>query len=326
MKSKILNILKDNKNSFISGEKISDKFGISRAGVWKHINSLKEEGYEIQSISRKGYRFISAPDILNYNEIQKYLDTEFIGRDIRYFQSIDSTNKRAKELAYNLKEGTVLISEEQTLGKGRIGREWISPKGKGIWMSIVLKPRLEPHKVSGVTQIGAAAIYMALEKMGVNSKIKWPNDILINDKKISGILTEMTGELNRVDYIIMGIGLNANLDEKDIPIDLRHKATSIKLEKDGAIDRKRLTAYILNEFEKFYIAFKEDGDISEAIDILKENSAVLEKEIRVINGKKERTGIAKDINKDGELVVDFESGLENISSGEVSIRGIDGYI
>lgn len=269
---------------------------------------------------------MESEDILNYREIEKYLSTEFIGRDIRYFDSIDSTNKRAKELADNLKEGTVLIAEEQTLGKGRLEREWISPKGKGIWMSIFLKSKLEPHKVSRITQIVAVSLFKALEKIDIISKIKWPNDILINNKKVSGILTEMTSELNRVDYIIIGIGVNVNLDENDIPEDLRYKATSIKIEQGKKVDRKKLTASILNEFEKLYTVFKKDGDISGVIDILKENSALIGKEIRVIRGNQEKFGIAKDINDKGELVVEFDMGLENISSGEVSIRGMNGYI
>lgn len=326
MKNKILNILKENTDDFISGEKISASLNMTRASVWKHINTLKEEGYTIESISRRGYRLLSSPDLLSYEEIKGYLDTEFIAKEIKHFYTIDSTNKKAKELAAELAEGTVLIAEEQSGGKGRIGRDWISPKGKGIWMSLVLKPKLEPAKLSRITLIGAVSVFAALEKMNIKSQIKWPNDLLIRGKKISGILTEMSGELNRIDYVIMGIGVNVNLDVDDLPQDLKHKATSIKIEENKDIDRKILTANILNEFEKYYIDFRKDGDLRKCLEILRENSALIGEEIRVIKGDESRFGIARDINEVGELVVEFKEGIENIYSGEVSVRGLDGYV
>lgn len=261
-----------------------------------------------------------------YEGVEEYLRTNFIGMDIRYFQSIDSTNKLAKEMASSLNEGTVFLAEEQKNGKGRIGREWISPKGKGIWMTIVLKPEIELSKVPRITQIGAAALYSALEKMGISTKIKWPNDILINNKKIGGLLTEMSGELNRVEYVIMGIGLNVNLDREDFPDSLKYKATSIKIEKGKKIDRKKIMAGILNEFEKYYMDFKENEDLRGVIDILRANSILIGNEVRVIDGSKEKKGRAIDINQDGSLLVEFKEGKENIYSGEISIRGINSYI
>lgn len=326
MKNEILSILKNNEKKFISGESISNKIGMTRAGVWKHISVLRDEGYDIESISGKGYRLISSPDRLSYEEIEKYLDTKFIGRDIRYFDCVDSTNRIAKELAVDVAEGTVVISEEQTAGKGRIDREWISPKNKGIWMSIVLKPQLEPSKLSKITQIGAVAIYEALENLHIKSEIKWPNDILISGKKVAGILTEMGAELNRINYIVMGIGINVNVDEKNFPTELQDKASSIKIEEGKYISRKALAANILNEFEKHYIDFKENGDIKKAVKILNDNSSLIGKEVRVINWNNERVGKALEINCNGELVVEFKEGIENIYSGEVSIRGINGYI
>lgn len=167
MKDKILILLKENRDGFISGEKISDKFGVSKSAIWKYMNTLKEEGYEIESIPRKGYRLISSPDTLTYGEVEEYLETKFIGRKIYYFDTIDSTNIKAKELAYKEDEGTLVIAEEQTLGRGRLGRTWISPKKKGIWMSIILKPSINPMKVAKITQIGAAAIALALEDLGI---------------------------------------------------------------------------------------------------------------------------------------------------------------
>ena len=326
MKSKTLKILKENSKNFISGEKISNEIGITRAGVWKHIEALRQEDYEIETVKGKGYRLVRSPDILSYEEIEPYLNTEFIGRNIIHFHSIDSTNKEAKSLASSLEEGSVLISEEQTRGRGRLGREWISPKGKGIWMSIVLKPELEPERLSRITLIGAASIFKALENIGIVSEIKWPNDILISKKKIAGILTEMSGELNMIHHLVMGIGINVNLDIDDIPEGLRHKASSLKIEENREINRQKLTGNILNEFEKYYIEFKKYGSIDSVIEILKSNSALIGKEVRIISGKKERIGLARDINYKGELLVEFEEGIESIDSGEVSIRAINGYI
>lgn len=325
MKNRILNFLKQN-DGFISGEKIAEEFNMTRAGVWKHMNSLKEEGYNIESIPKKGYRLISAPDILTYEELKGYLNTSFIGRNIHYYTFIDSTNKKAKEIASREKEGTVIVAEKQTRGKGRLGRDWISPMGKGIYMSIVLKPDVEPMKASRVTLIGAAAVSKALSNLGIKSSIKWPNDILQNGKKICGILTEISGELNMVDYLIMGIGVNVNLDKAHIPEELKDKATSISIEEGKNINRKLLMANILNEFEDLYIDFKDNGNISRAIKICKENSALIDKEVNVIRGKESRRGIALDISETGELIVKFQTGIENIYSGEVSIRALDGYI
>lgn len=310
---------------FISGEMISNKLNMTRAGIWKHMKGLKEDGYIIESVPRKGYKLISSPDILTYEEIEEDLKTSFIGRNLYYYQVIDSTNKSAKDMAHE-EEGTVLVAEEQSQGKGRLGRNWLSPKGKGIYMSLILKPNIEPIKVSRITLIGAAAVNKALSNLGVKSEIKWPNDILINGKKICGILTEMSGELNRVDYVIMGIGINVNLDEKHIIEELQDKATSIKIQEGKTINRKELMANILNELEDLYLEFIDRDNIEKSIDICRKNSAMIGKEVRVIRGKEVRKGRAIDINNQGELIVEFPTGKEKVYSGEVSIRGIDGYI
>ncbi len=321
MKDKILQKLKESKD-FISGQEISREFHMTRAAIWKYISALKEEGYDIESVPSKGYRLISLPDILSYEEIKAYLNTDFIARKIYYFNTLDSTNKKAKEIAQDEEEGTVIIAEEQTQGKGRMGRSWISPKGKGIWMTMILKPNLEPMKVPKMTLIAAAAVHKALNKLGIKSQIKWPNDILVDGKKVCGILTEMSGELNMVNYVIMGIGINVNLDEEDIPDELKDIAGSLKLTTGKKINRKELAANILNEFEKLYLSFKEEDNIEEVLKICKENSILLGEEVRIIRGNNIRIGKAIDINDNGELVVKFEGDLvENIMAGEVSLRG-----
>lgn len=327
MKNEILRMLKNSKDEFLSGEKISDEFGVTRSAIWKNMNSLKELGYDIESVPRKGYRIIYSPDILTYEEIESGLNTEYIGRQVFYFDTISSTNIKAKEIALEEPEGTVVISEEQTGGIGRLGRTWVSPKKKGIWMSIILKPEVEPMKVSKIALVGAAAVNRALSDIGIKSGIKWPNDIVIDGKKVCGILTEMSCELNMINYVVMGIGINVNLDNVDIPDDLQYKATSLKIVENKEINRKRLLASILNHFEQLYKDFKDDGNITKVLQICRDNSVLLGEEVRIIRGKDLRIGKALDLNDEGQLIVQFENGtVENIFSGEVSVRGINGYI
>ncbi|MBS4537561.1 biotin--[Clostridium sp. D2Q-11] len=327
MREKIIDILKDNKESFISGQEISDRLKVSRTAVWKYISKLKEDGYIIQSVSRKGYRLLQSPDILEPNLIDEELNTEYIGRNIIHYSSVDSTNMEAKKIALEVEEGTTIISEEQLKGKGRLGRNWTSPKGKGIWMSIILKPDISPTEASKVTQIGAASVSKAIEEIGIKNKIKWPNDIVIKGKKTCGILTEMSGEINRVNYIVVGIGINVNLEEGDFPEDLREVGTSLRIEKKQVIDRVNLVSNVINNFEYLYKDFINTRSIKKSIDICKESSALLHKRVRVIKGDNIEEAVAIDINDDGHLIVKYDDGnIKEIISGEISIRGIKGYI
>ncbi|ABK61508.1 MULTISPECIES: biotin--[acetyl-CoA-carboxylase] ligase [Clostridium] len=328
MKEEIINLLKENEDNFISGEKISEKLGISRAAVWKHIKSIKEDGYEIESISRKGYKLISSPDLLTFEEVNPYLNTKYIGKDIRYYNTIDSTNTKAKELGTaGAKEGTVVISEEQTGGRGRLGRQWVSPKFNGIWMSIILKPDIEPMDASKITQIGAAAVCMSINELGLKATIKWPNDIVLNGKKVCGILTEMSGELNKINYIIMGIGINVNIEDEDFPGDIKDIATSIKIESGKKVKRKELVASIFNNFESLYDEFINSETIKRSINICRENSALIGNDIKIIKRNEEVFAKAIGLTEDGELIVEYNDGkVDKIVSGEVSVRGMYGYV
>ncbi len=326
MKKKILNILRKSKDEYISGERLSEELGITRAGIWKHIKSLKEAGYVIESISNRGYKLISTPDIIDSEEILPLLTTKYIGRNFIHFDEVDSTNVQCRRACSNNPiEGMVVAAEEQTSGRGRLGRSWISPKGTGIWMSIVLKPNISPMVAPRATLIGAAAVYTALKDMGISVGIKWPNDIVINGKKICGILTEMNAEIERVNYVIMGIGINVNMES--FPDELKEKATSLKNELGNEVDRKKLVANILNNFEVFYEEFKNTGDISRVIEICKEGSLLINKEVRVINGNNEVICTVIDIDDEGELIVKHKDGtIKRVISGEVSVRGIYGYV
>lgn len=328
MKDNILELLKNSNDCFLSGEKISKELGVSRSAIWKYINLLKAEGYCFESSSKKGYRLISSPDILTPEEIIGKLSTRFIGKKLIHFDTIDSTNMKAKELAaLGEQDGAVIISEEQTAGRGRLGRHWISPKYKGIWMSIILRPEVNPMFASRVTLIAAAAVHNATCQCGIKTLIKWPNDIVINNKKVCGILTEMSAELNKIHYLVIGIGINVNTDKSEFPDELSSSATSLKIESSKTIDRKELVCNILNNFELLYDEFIKDNSIKNSIDICRNNSVLLGKEVRIINGNKEIKAKALDINNEGELLIERDDGsIEALFSGEVSMRGLYGYI
>lgn len=326
MKERILEVLKNNNEEFISGEKLSKEFGISRAAIWKYMKALKEEGYKIESVSKKGYRLDNAPDLLTYGEFKPYLKTKCIGRNCIHFNTIDSTNLVAKKLAQQGEpHGTVIIAEEQTTGRGRLGRVWVSPKSTGIWLSVILRPDISPFMASKLTLLGAAAVERALENLGINAYIKWPNDIVLNNKKVCGILTEMSGEIDRVNYIIMGIGINVNMNS--FPENIENIATSLKIQAGNEIDRKLLLAHVLNNFEVFYEAFIEKSDFSEVLNICRNKSILLGKEVKLISGNSEKSVKALDLDEDGELLVQYEDGTQGkVISGEVSVRGLYGYV
>jgi BirA family biotin operon repressor/biotin-[acetyl-CoA-carboxylase] ligase len=328
MKSKIIRLLKKGGNEFISGQDISKKLGVSRTAIWKYMNQIREDGYEIESISNRGYRLVSSPDILTFEEIGPYLNTKFIGRNIIHFNSIESTNSIAKKLGDSDEaNGSVVISEEQTNGRGRLGRSWVSPSHKGIWMSIILKPNLSPVDAVNLTQTAAASVVKAAEELGIGTLVKWPNDIVINNKKICGILTEMNAELTRINYVVVGIGINVNSGEDEFPEDIKNTATSLKIQMNAPISRQELTARILNNFEKLYSKFTDENNIEASIYICREKSAVIGKDIMIINREKSVEAHVLDIDNRGRLVVEYSDGSqEHIISGEVSIRGKEKYI
>ncbi|MDI3310553.1 MAG: biotin--[acetyl-CoA-carboxylase] ligase, partial [Thermoanaerobacterium sp.] len=247
------------------------------------------------------------------------------GRNYLYFDSISSTNDYAKEIALNSPDGTTIVAEEQTSGRGRMGRLWVSYKKQGIWMSIILKPDIAPNDAVKLTQVAAVSLVDAIkETANLISYIKWPNDIIVSGKKVCGILTEMNGEIDKINFIVVGIGVNVNVDS--FPVDLQDKATSLSIEASKKIDRKLLTASILNNFEKYYRTFLDEGFLN-IRNLCKEYSLTLEKDVKVIIGNKEYVGRAIDIDDDGNLIIMFKNGEKKaITSGEVSIRGLTDYI
>lgn len=325
MREKILEVILDNEKEFISGEELSKKLGISRTAIWKHIRILRSQGYNIESVNKKGYRLVDEPtDLLNPQNIYRNLKTKFIGKNVLHFETIDSTNDYAKKIGNELRDGSVIISEEQTKGKGRLGRVWESKAGEGIWMSIILKPNIIPNKAPFITLIACASIVKALNILGVDAKIKWPNDITINNKKLSGILTELSAEIERVNYIVVGIGMNVK--DTDFEEELKDKATSLYKENYN-VSRIDIVKEILCQFEKLYLDYIEKDDKKEVLGICRQYSAIINKEIYVIKNDQKELVDCIGINEEGNLIIKNKDGnLEEIMSGEVSIRGVKGYV
>ena len=326
MDQTILEFLKNHRMNYVSGETISASLGVPRTTVWKHINELRKCGYEIESSSRKGYRLIDEPDLLTRDELVLGITTSYLGNRIVCFENIGSTNNYIKEHADEFADGTLVVSEEQKSGRGRLGREWTSPSGKGIWMSLLLKPEISPQNAPQITQIAAAALVETINDLyGLEAKVKWPNDIVVNGRKVCGILTEMDAELGSVSYIVLGIGINANIDVFDG--ELADKATSLKIEIGEAVDRKKLLFHFLNCLERLLNPFFEDEDFEKALNICRKHSAVIGKKIWIKEKNISVEVLATGINDSGELVVQYEDGSEKtILSGEVSIRSENGYI
>lgn len=325
MRNKIIKVILNNKDNFISGEDLSNKLGISRTAVWKHIKKLKEEGYNIESVNKKGYRLVSFPgDLLTSENIKYNLQTEMIGDNIHHLQTIDSTNEYLKRIGDKSTDGTVVISEEQTRGKGRMGRTWQSKSGEGIWMSLLLKPNIIPFKAPFITLVAGVSVVTALRKLNVPAQIKWPNDIILNDKKICGILTELSAEIERVNYVIVGMGMNVK--NMYFSGELEHKATS--LYKEGyVLQRVDIVDKILYEFEKNYIDYIENDNKEHVLNLFRQYSNIINKEIYLITNDKRELVTCIDINDSGNLIIkDKDNNIREIMSGEVSIRGINGYI
>lgn len=320
MKDKILKLLYDS-DDYISGAKISETLGISRQAVWKHINSIRKNGYMIESINNKGYKILAKPDVCDEISISEYLKTKYLGRQFLHFDELDSTNAYIKKIATDYKkEGLVVLTEKQLAGRGRLGRKWFSQNSKGIWMSMMLRPKISIFEVSKITQVVAAAVASALADLGIDSKIKWPNDIIINDKKICGILVEMNSEENHINHIVIGIGLNINQDKSDFDSEIIDIASSLKIEMGKTYNRAEIMATVLNKFEKLYDEFCM-GNFEVSRKICSEKSYIIGSEIYVINNGEKVKAIAKSLNEDGKLLVEYESGQkESLIYGEVSVR------
>ncbi len=320
MRNQILKYFRDADGEFVSGQQISEDLGVSRTAVWKHIKVLKERGYVFESSTRKGYRLLHAPNLLTELEMNSVLTTECFGRNMIYRDTAPSTNTIAKEAARKgAPEGTVVVTEEQTGGKGRLQRSWFSPYAKGIWFSLILRPQFSPLEASKCTLLAAVALAKAFRKAGLKEVgIKWPNDLLVENRKLVGILTEMDATMEEIHYIVMGIGINTDVVRVDLPEDLRDKATSLLME-GIRVPRKTLFNMVLMELEELYFEVEESG-FERVLDEWREMSITLGKDINVIMGSNSYSGKAVDIDSDGCLLVDTGRGIERVLAGDVSIR------
>lgn len=320
VRNEILAYFRKANGNFVSGEQISRDLNVSRTAIWKHIRILKSRGYIFESSTRKGYRLIYAPDLLTPLELQGVLKTHTLGQHVVYYESTDSTNERAKELARNgAEDGTIVIAEEQKTGHGRLNRAFMTPFAKGIWFSLILRPSFLPLEASKSTLLAAVGVCRAVRQMGLpQAEIKWPNDIMVNGKKLCGILTEMSASMEKIDYIVMGIGINTGFERNEFPELYRDRATSFRAE-GVPVSRKNLLAAVLKELEKEYMLVESEG-FAPVMDHWRELSGTLGRQVTVVGPDRSFDGKAVDIDQDGCLLVDDGNKVQRVIAGDVSVR------
>lgn len=302
----------------ISGERLAAQLGLSRAAVWKRVHRLKAHGYVIEGSPRRGYRLLAVPDKLLPEEVLQGLKTRLFTGPVHYFETLNSTNDLAKELAaQGAPEGAVVVAEAQTSGRGRLGREWDSPPGVGLYVSLVLRPMLPPMELPQITLTTAVAVVRAVRRVaGLAPGIKWPNDLLLNGKKLGGILTEMETESDRIRHVVVGLGLNVN--NPGFPPELAATATSLTLAAGRVFSRVHLLQAWLEEFEELYGCFLNQG-FPEILEEWKSSAVTLGKMVTVRQGPREISGLALDVAPDGALLLRTANGeLVRVTSGEIT--------
>ena len=325
MRTELLTVLRE-ADGYVSGQDLCEKFGVSRTAIWKGINQLKEAGYEIEAVQNKGYRLVTVPDTLSENELKSIRRTEWIGEEIFYYPVIDSTNTKAKQLAEEgYPAGTLVVAEQQDAGRGRRGRSWESPRGSGIFMTLMLKPDIRPDNASMLTLVAAMAVAAAIRKCtGRPAGIKWPNDIVMNGKKVCGILTEMSAQIDYVNHVVIGIGINVH--NEAFPEEISHMATSLYLETGVHQNRAELIEEVWEQFERYYAIFLQTEDLSGLVKEYEAHLVNMHQIVKVLDPKEPFEGKAMGITARGELMVDTWESRRLVSAGEVSVRGVYGYV
>lgn len=326
MKDKILAYLKASQD-YVSGQELCERLGVSRTAVWKVMRQLQEAGYQIEAVRNRGYRLLESGDVYNDSEIKSLLRTKWAGQKLVFLDEIDSTNNEVKRLAeHGAPEGLLVVADQQNTGKGRRGRSWASPKESGVWMSFLLRPSFEPNHASMLTLVAAMAVEEAVRvTCGLECGIKWPNDIVADGKKICGILTEMSTDVDSIQYVVVGIGINANTES--FPEEICATATSLRLNTGAAVNRAALAAEVMNAWEKYYERFMETLDFGTLKEEYNRRLVNCGRQVRVLAPRGEYSGVSKGINDVGELLVELEDGsVRAVISGEVSVRGIYGYV
>ena len=334
MKSEILKLLRG-ADGYISGQEISERFGVSRTAVWKVIRQLQEEGYQVEAVRNKGYHILDSPDVMTKEELDSLMHTRWAGKNIVYYDATDSTNLRIRELGdAGAPHGTLAVADRQTAGRGRRGRSWESPPGSSIYMSVLLRPDIPPDRAPMLTLVMALSVAEGIRQCmetggdsgnSLEIQIKWPNDIIINGKKLAGILTEMSSQVDYINHVTVGVGINVNRTE--FPEEIRETASSLCLECGHTVKRAPLIAAVMERLEDNYDIFLRTLDLS---GLLERYSALLvnrDREVKVLGTKEQYRAYALGINSTGELIVRREDGsTEEIFAGEVSVRGVYGYV
>ena len=328
-REKVLTLLRE-QEGYLSGEELSRELGLSRAAVWKAVEALRKDGYAIEARTGLGYRLTAAPDALTEREVRRFLGQGgILGRELHCLDTIDSTNSYAKRIAMTgAPEGTVVIANDQTAGRGRMGRQFHSPRDKGIYLSVLLRPEMEPQRLMPVTAMAGVAVCDAVEKVcGVRPGLKWPNDPVIGNRKLCGILTEMSleGETGRVQYLVLGIGINVGQEAEDFSPDVAAIATSLFAYLGRPVSRPELAAALICELERLYETLKA-GDLSGYLEAYRRDCVNLGKTVQLL-GEEREVVTAVDIDGEFGLVVRTgDGGEKTVRSGEVSVRGMYGYV
>ncbi|RDU24245.1 biotin--[acetyl-CoA-carboxylase] ligase [Anaerosacchariphilus polymeriproducens] len=326
MKTEILKALRESKD-YISGQQLCEQFGVSRTAVWKAIRKLEEEGYVIEAVRNKGYRLIDYPEKISQEELGSLMNTQWAGKSVKFYDEVDSTNTTAKQLAEEgAIHGTLVVADKQNSGRGRRGRTWESPSGTGIWMSVILKPDIIPANASMLTLVMALSVLKACREVtGLEGEIKWPNDLVIHKKKVCGILTEMSAQIDYINHIVVGVGINVNTDY--FPEVISKMATSLKLEGNQSYNRARLIVKVMECFETYYDKFMETEDMSLLQDEYDSHLINLNQEVKVTQQEGEYFGVSEGITSRGELIIRQQDGTKVlVYAGEVSVRGLYGYV
>ena len=316
----VLNFLAEAGDEVVSGEAISDKLGLTRAAVWKHVEALRGQGYRIDAVASRGYRLVAVPDRLRALELRPLLNTHDVGQTLHCHDELGSTNDEARDLAdAGAEHGEVVVTERQTGGRGRRGRSWVSPPGRNVAFSVVLRPEaLPPIRAPELTLVAAVAVCDALRHAGVDAGIKWPNDVLVGGRKIAGILTELSAETDRVHWVVVGVGVNVNARPEDFPPELRGEATSLLIERGEAAPRALFLAACLTSLEDWYDRHAEGG-LAPVLQAWRERSVTLGRQVSVRTDEGELTGTAVDLDADGALLVETAAGVRRIHSGDVAL-------
>jgi len=322
MDDEILKLLRESPSAFLSGEEISRRLKVSRTAVWKRMKRLRTLGYEIEASTRSGYRLIRSPDLLTPSEIKPILKTKWIGKTIHHFHTLDSTNSKAYQLALDgAEEGEVVVAESQEKGRGRLGRQWFSPPFLNLYLSVILRPKIPPHQASLITLMAAIATADAIQKFsGFLPLIKWPNDILLRNRKVAGLLNEINSEMDRIHFVILGIGINLNMDEKMFSKEIRTVATSLKREMGQTISRKAFLQSLLQELEKWYTIFMKQGSAF-ILKAWRDRAHLKGRRVKVTSFGETLGGIAVDVDSDGALILETADGKrKRVVAGDIEYR------